>query len=105
MTLQEPTLFEVFSGRLEAPAQRHSPTSVKAAEQIGPSLNTLRERVYRCILSCGPITDEGISAATGMPGNTERPRRIELLKAGRICQQGTKQTASGRSAAAWIVAR
>jgi hypothetical protein len=90
---------------LLAPYQAHSPTSVKAAEQIGPSLNTLRERVYRCILSRGPITDEGISAATGLAANTARPRRIELSKAGRIIPAGTLPTASGRSAVAWVVAR
>lgn len=100
-----PTLFEAFSGKLEAPAQRHSPTSIAAAEQIGPSLNTLRERVYRCILSCGPITDDGIQAALAMSGNTERPRRRELQQAGRIIPNGTKPCASGRQAVAWVVAR
>lgn len=88
-----------------APAQRHSPTSIAAAESIAPSTATLAERVYRCILSCGPITDDGIQAALAMSGNTERPRRRELEAAGRIIPDGTKPTASGRQAVAWVVAR
>ena len=89
----------------DPPAQRHSPTSIAAAESMRESSSTLRERVYRCILTCGPITDDGICAALAMAGNTERPRRIELQRAGRIVAEGTKPTASGRQAVAWVVAR
>jgi len=94
-----PSLFD------QPPAQRHSPTSIAAAASIKPDVVTLRERVYRYILTNGPVTDEEIAIALGMPGNTERPRRIELMHAGRIVQSGTKPTASGRQAAAWVVAR
>jgi len=89
----------------QPPFQAHSPTSRAAAEQIKPDATTLRERVYRCILTAGPITDDAICATLGMPGNTERPRRVELMNAGRIVQSGTRATASGRQAAAWVVPR
>ena len=100
------TLFDFDKGYVTyAPYQAHSQTSVAAAESIKPDASTLRERVYRCILTCGPITDEGIQAALAMDGNTERPRRVELERLRRICQQGTKKTSKGREAAAWVVAR
>lgn len=91
-----------YPSLFDPPFQAHSPTSRAAAASIEPDTVTLRERVYRCILACGPITDEGISDALAMPGNTQRPRRIELVKAGRIVARGTLRTQSGRQAVAWV---
>lgn len=125
MSLPEPSLFDSFSGKIDTarcahgrlphercpfcdplpPAQRHSPTSVAAAEAIAPDQNTVRERVYRCILTDGPITDEGIANKLSMNPSTARPRRVELVDAGRVVAAGKSHTASGRSAVAWKVAR
>lgn len=85
-----------------APFQGHSVTSLGASVAIEPDRVTLRERVYRCILALGPVTDEGIADALEMNPSTQRPRRVELQAAGRIFKQGTKLTRSGRSAAAWV---
>ena len=85
------------------PAQAHSPTSRAAAEAIKETASTLRERVYRCILTSGPITDRSIQEALGMAGDTERPRRRELQKAGRIVHGG-KVVEHGREAETWVVA-
>jgi hypothetical protein len=87
------------------PFQTHSATSVAAGEAIKPDAMTLRERVYRCILTNGPITDEAIAELTEMNPSTARPRRIELQRAGRIRADGTRMTKSARQATAWVVAR
>ena len=68
----------------EPPAQRHSPTSVAAAEQIKPTRKSLAQSVYLFILNCGPVTDEQIASALDMNPSTARPRRVELVRAGRI---------------------
>lgn len=85
---------------LSPPAQRHSPTSVAAAEQIKPSAGTLRERVYKFLLEY-PATDEQVQDALAMDPSTERPRRVELCKAGLVEQVGEARTRSGRKAAVW----
>jgi hypothetical protein len=38
-----------------------------------------------------------------MPPSTQRPRRIELVKQGRIVQAGEGKTASGRRAVKWRI--
>lgn len=78
-----------------------SPTSHAAAVAIKTAVPTLRDRVYRTIVALGPVTDEEIADALGMNGSTERPRRVELVSAGLIHQEGTKATRSGRQAALW----
>jgi hypothetical protein len=87
----------------QPPYQRHSETSKAAADSVKESAGTLREQVYDCIVQWGPICDEVISAMTGIPPNTVRPRRVELLRAGRIKAWGKTRTRSGRSAVAWGV--
>ena len=88
---------------LFAPAS-NSTTSLDAAEKIQPDAATLRAQVLRFIQSQGShgATDEEIQSALNMQGNTERPRRRELAKAGQIVDSGkTRPTASGRSAIVW----
>ncbi len=88
------------------PCIRRSRTSVKAATEIKPKAATLRERVYSYLAAFGPCTDEQMQDALDMPGNTCRPRRRELEKAGRIVDSGrTTKTRSGREAVLWMVRR
>jgi len=48
-------------------------------------------------------TDNEIQRALLMSGNTERPRRIELLRMGCIMASGqTRPTSKGRQAAVWM---
>ena len=106
--IDQGSMFEIVKGYPvydRPPAQMHSPTSRAAAEQIKPDATTLRERVYRCIMTNGPVTDQEIQEMCSMNESTERPRRVELVKAGRIYAAGKKHTRSGRSAVAWQVAR
>ena len=79
-------------------------TRHEAEVAIAPSAATLREQVYDCI-KANPqgITDERIAELTGLAGNTARPRRLELEKAGRIVAAGTSKTRSGRKAVTWVI--
>ena len=85
--------------------QRHSATSRDAAKSVASKAETLRAQVLAFIAQQGErgATDEEIQLALGMAGNTQRPRRCELVKAGRIKEQGRRKTSAGRSAAVWVI--
>lgn len=86
------------------PFQRHSPTSQAAATSMKSHAASQRETVYRAIRTDPDgLTDEQIERATGLLGNTVRPRRVELAREGRICAKGTRKTSSGRSAVVWVI--
>lgn len=90
----------------QPPAQRHSPTSVGAAKSIEPSAGTLRNKVWSYLCGCGSYgaTDEELQDALEINPSTQRPRRIELVKLGRVVDSGqTRLTRSGRSAVVWRV--
>lgn len=82
----------LFAGRASGlPYQKHSPTSILAAGRASGTAETARERVFRVIAEHPDgITDMEIQEILGMDGSTERPRRIELLLAGRIQAVGFK---------------
>ena len=85
-----------------APAQRHSPTSVAAAASLDAcTLNALQRRVLEYLKANGPSTDEEIANGLGMNPSTERPRRIELQRRGLVVEAGARKTASGRQAVVW----
>ena len=88
----------------EPPSIRHSVTSVAAAEAIKPSAAKLRIQVLEAIKRAPDgLTDEEAQRLTGIPGSTQRPRRIELEAAGLIRNSGrTRSTMSGRAAVIWI---
>lgn len=79
-------------------------TSLAAAIAIEPHAETLRERVYAAIVKAGErgATDEEIQAATGMDGNTQRPRRVELARAGAIEVAGLRKTTANKDATVWV---
>lgn len=88
------------------PAQRHSETSVAAAEAVAPLAKTYRAMVCEVIREAGAagMTDEEIIDATGLPPSTARPRRIELVGLGMVRDSGTtRKTRSGRKAAVWVI--
>ena len=91
--------------QLDLPYQKHSPTSRAAAASIDNAAS-LRARVYRLIeeRESWGATDIEIQNELNMDGNTERPRRRELQRAGKIKDSGrTRKTPSGRSAVVWVV--
>lgn len=92
----------------DAPAQRHSPTSVAAAEQVKPIAETQRRLVLSILQMAGErgLTDDEIQAATGMNPSGARPRRIELVRAGLVRDSGrTRKTRSGREAVVWTAVK
>lgn len=89
--------------RGDPPAQRHSVTSIAAAQSIRKSIGPLHQRILDHLKTC-PLgaTDEEMMDALDMGGNTERPRRRELELMGRITDSGkTRLTRSGREAVIW----
>ena len=85
-------------------AQEHSDTSVAAAKAIDATSAALRLAVLGVIEARGSATGEEIQIELGIPGNTQRPRRVELCEAGRVVDSGMRRrTKSGRQAAVWII--
>lgn len=85
-----------------------SETSRAAAQSKSGAAATERERVYSFLYSQGQrgATDEEIANALHMSGNTERPRRRELVQAGRVVEtEQRRRTESGRAATVWAVRR
>lgn len=88
---------------LDTPAyQRHSLTSLAAAEAIKPSVTALQARVLAYIKLLGGATDEELQRGLQLNPSTQRPRRIELVEKGMVRDSGrTRKTASGRNAVIW----
>lgn len=73
-----------------------------AAEMTSGRAEGDRAKVYRAIaLSMDGATDKEIQVWLAMSGDTERPRRIELLRAGLIVDSGELRD----RATVWKVAR
>lgn len=83
------------------PLQRHSPTSIAAAQAIAKEVKGLRRVVLACIVEHGPLTDEAIATLTNLNPSTARPRRIELVRDGFVRAGGVQKTVSGRDATLW----
>lgn len=88
----------------EPPAQRHSETSLEAADLIRPYVNAMQAEVldYLCSLGEAGATDiEGV-AATGMNPSTWRPRRGELEDAGLVLKTEAKRPTGNGKATAYV---
>lgn len=86
------------------PYVRHSATSKAAAAQL--TIHKVdKDRASLLIalkLFHDGMTDDAMQAFTGLPGDSERPRRISLLKDGLIYDTGRKErTRSGKLAVVW----
>lgn len=67
------------------------------------TLQTIREEIFSEIKDNeAGLTDEEIQLNLGFSGNTERPRRGELVKQGLIRASGTRVTQAGRQATVWV---
>lgn len=95
---------------LSLPFARGSETSRAAAEQAKPNAATQRARVLKLITeSCWRtedpgLTDEQIQDRLSLTGNTERPRRQELVDRNLVKDSGrTRKTRSGREAVVWVL--
>lgn len=91
--------------QLSIPYQPHSHTSYAAAERSQDTADTQRARVYDALLRAGRygMTDQEIQHTTHLPGDTERPRRLELVNLRRVVDSGTtRRTCSGKLATVWV---
>jgi hypothetical protein len=89
---------------LGQPPAVNVPTSLAAADAIKPTADTLRRLVLDFLVLSGKYgaTDEEMQLALGMPGNTQRPRRVELAHAGHIVMAPEmRRTRAGRLANVW----
>lgn len=88
------------------PFQRHSETSRLAAIAAYSFKTDLQKQVYEILeASTNGLTDEEMQMALYMDPNTQRPRRVELVRAGYVIDSGRKRrTRSGRLATVWAAA-
>jgi site-specific DNA-methyltransferase (adenine-specific) len=79
-----------------------SDTSKAAAKKVNKAA-AQRERVFEVIkYAQHGLTDEEIQTVTGYAANSQRPRRVELVEAGRVLDSGIRRkTRSGRKAVVW----
>lgn len=92
----------------DPPAQAHSRTSRTAGRMAKVSAATLRADVLAFLRLRGVegATDEEIQEALDLPGNTERPRRGELVRMEMVeDSHRTRKTHSGLLAVVWIARR
>jgi hypothetical protein len=83
---------------------RGSKTSLEAAIEAEPNAGTQRRRVLD-VLRTFPIglTDHELQDMLDMNPSTQRPRRVELVKAGLVKDSGHfRLTPSGRRAVVWV---
>jgi hypothetical protein len=76
-----------------------------AAISIQSRRETLREQVYNHIYNHGThgATDEEVQDQLNMNPSTQRPRRVELVRAGFVVDSGfTRRTTSNRQATVWV---
>jgi hypothetical protein len=94
---------DIFGQEAEVklPHQRHSVTSKAAAVSAEKFAGSARAQVLRFLIEFGAHTDEEISEALKMSGNTARPRRIELVHRGLVGKAGRARTHAGRWADLW----
>lgn len=84
------------------PYQMRSLTSREAADSMRPYVAGLQAEVLAYIADHGPVTDAQLIAALGNP-NSIRPRRVELVAAGYVVQDGTVVQPNNRKAATWRI--
>lgn len=89
---------------LFGPPHNGTDTSREAAEAIRPVAATMRDRIALAVYAAGAdgATDQELAERLGMDPSTVRPRRGELVAAGRLADLGERrQTKAGRRAIVW----
>ena len=94
-------------GEFEPQAVRWSATSRASAQRIKTHAPSLRDRVraaFRDARERG-LTDQEGQQQSGIVGDSWRPRRCELVQAGKLRDSGQRRrTASGDFAVVWVEA-
>jgi hypothetical protein len=86
-------MFDPFAPAPGIVGRRHPDTSREAAAEVMPRTGTQRREVLDYVTRRESLgaTDAEIQAALYMSGNTERPRRIELVAAGFVHDSGRRR--------------
>lgn len=91
--------------QMDLPYVADSDTSRAAAEQAAPRAAVGRSRVLELLRAALPdgLTDEQIARTLRMNPSTERPRRIELVRAQLVVDSGrTRHTRAKVRAVVWV---
>jgi len=91
--------------KFDNPPHSGPETSQIAAEAMKPHAETLRRKVLDLLRSVWPdgLTDEEIQDRLNMSGDTQRPRRWELVAVREVLDSGQRRrTRSGHSAIVWV---
>jgi len=86
------------------PHQRHSDTSVEAAEQVSERFSGMMDTVFKKIGLQGSfgLTDEEGQISLRMEGNSYRPCRVTLVDRGMVHDSGKRRkTIRNRNAVVW----
>lgn len=89
------------------PFQRHSATSKAAALSAEPTAGTKRAIALAFLRGRGLVgaTDEEMQELIPLTPNTQRPRRVELVKGKFVVDSGrTRKTRGGDEAVVWVAA-
>ena len=81
-------------------------TSVEALVKVAPKIPTYKQRVLDLLIERGGYgaTDQEMESALNMSGNTIRPTRMGLLKAGVITDSGmTRLNQNGNRCIVWVI--
>lgn len=78
------------------PHVRGSQTSAAAADEMRPHVAGQRARVLDYLREFGPASAETLSAVLDLPGDSIRPRLVELRKLKLVEEQGEGITRKGR---------
>jgi transcription initiation factor IIE alpha subunit len=82
-----------------------TPTSIAAARQIEPVAGTQGHDIMAFVRGCGRqgATAEEIEMATGISGNSVRPRLVQLRRDNLVVDSGkVRPTRSKRQAVVWV---
>ncbi len=82
----------------------HPDTSRDAAQLVTPRTGTQRRRVLDYVAARGGATDREMQAALELDGNTQRPRRVELVTDGWLVDSGQRRLEHHRAAIVWTLA-
>lgn len=84
------------------PFQKHSETSKAAAEKFSVKAPGARRQCYDYIQANEPCSDRDQQRGLDMPGDTQRPRRIELESAGHVRAVGTVDDEDGTGRVVYV---
>lgn len=101
----ETPLTKPASGLVGGQRQGGAATSTEARDLIAPKADTQRRRVLDVHVahSVGGLTDVEVGDLLGLPGNSVRPRRVELVDGGWVVATDVVRVHHGRKHVVWRV--